>query len=431
MIKSPKRDRVQKEAALSVSHAHQRELEPVEPALAGLQVVTALRRVFGGLADPRKPRGVRHQLASVLTITVLAALCGAGNFREAGDRAADLPPDILAAAGARIDPATGARQAPSAATIRRIVCDIDAAHADTLVGAWLAACVAAHRAAAGGDEAPDGLPDGVDWLDGLALDGKTIRNSATPGGGLNVRLFAALLHDEQVVIAQIAVPEDTTETTQVPNLLQDVDLTDKTITADAAHTNVDTADYLAGQRDADYVLPVKGNTPTLLDAIIAKMPRPYDGSAHHTHDQVIGGRRVVREIWVAGADGIDFPHARQVFRIRRQVFDLSGHRLSKEYVHGITSLTTEAATPKQLLDTVHRHWRIEVNHQIRDVTWREDHQHAYTGGAQVMATIRNIALAILRLSGCHQITRTLQHIAADRRRLLPILAGFPLPIMSD
>jgi hypothetical protein len=51
--------------------------------------------------------------------------------------------------------------------------------------------------------------------------------------------------------------------------------------------------------------------------------------------------------------------------------------------------------------------RVEVNHQVRDVTWREDHQHAYTGtGGQVMATIRNLALAILRLTGHHQITRT-------------------------
>lgn len=120
---------------MSVSHAHQLQREPVEAGLAGLQVITALRQMFDGVADPRKPRGVRHQLASVLTITVLAALCGAGNFREAGDRAAELPPDILAAAGARIDPATRARLAPSEATIRRIVCDIDPAHADALVGA--------------------------------------------------------------------------------------------------------------------------------------------------------------------------------------------------------------------------------------------------------------------------------------------------------
>jgi predicted transposase YbfD/YdcC len=394
--------------------------------MPGLQVITALRQVFGGLSDPRKPRGVRHRLASVLTITVLAALCGAGNFREAGDRAADLPQDMLAAAGARIHPVTGRRQAPSDATIRRIVCDIDADHADSLVGAWLSQCVAAHRGAEGADG--DGLPEGVDWLDGLALDGKTIRHSATAGSGVNVRLFAALLHEEQVVIAQVAVPQDTTETTQVANLLTEVDLTGKTVTADAAHTSADTADYLAGTRNCDYVLVVKANTPTLLDAIIAKMPRPHDGSAHHTHDQITGGRRIVRQIWVAAAVGINFPHTRQVFRIRRQVFDLSGNRLSKEYVHGITSLTAEAANPKQLLDTVRRHWRIETTHQIRDVTWREDHQHAYTGnGPQVMATLRNLALAILRLTGCHQIIRTLQHIAADRNRLLPILTRFPLP----
>ncbi|MGH3678969.1 MAG: transposase [Natronosporangium sp.] len=89
--------------------------------------------------------------------------------------------------------------------------------------------------------------------------------------------------------------------------------------------------------------------------------------------------------------------------------------MSKEYANGVTSLTAEQASPKRLLDAVRRHWRIEITHQVRDVTWREDHQHAYTGnGAHVMATLRNIALAILRLTGHHQIIRTLQHIAADR-----------------
>jgi hypothetical protein len=44
-----------------------------------------------------------------------------------------------------------------------------------------------------------------------------------------------------------------------------------------------------------------------------------------------------------------------------------------------------------------------------------------------MATIRNLTLAILRLTGHHQITRTLQRNAADRTRILSILADFPLP----
>jgi hypothetical protein len=62
-----------------------------------------------------------------------------------------------------------------------VVCEIDGAHADALVGSWLARCVAAARAAAEDAGQDRQLPEGVDWLDGLALDGKTVRNSAAPG----------------------------------------------------------------------------------------------------------------------------------------------------------------------------------------------------------------------------------------------------------
>lgn len=329
---------------MSVSHAP----GPDTGHGGGLDVISALLTVFDGLVDPRSARGIRHELASVLTITVLAVLAGARNFREAGDRASELPADLLFAAGARTSPTTGALEAPSAATISRIVQSIDAAHADARVGAWLAGCVAAYRTAHG--EQPN-LPEGLGWLDGLAIDGKTIRNSAAPGG-MNIKLFSALTHHEQVVIAQIAVPDTTTEVTCVPALLDPVDLAGKLVTADAAHTQDATADYLVNTRNADYTLTVKGNRPHLLEAIAARMPRAHAGSAHHTDEQVVGGRRVVREIWIAPADGIDFPGATQVFRIRRTTYDLAGHRRSKDIVHGITSLHATRATPAQLLTLV-------------------------------------------------------------------------------
>jgi predicted transposase YbfD/YdcC len=387
-------------------------------------VISALLAVFGGLVDLRSARGIRHELASVLTVTVLAVLAGARNFREAGDRAAELPTDLLIAAGTRISPATGVPEAPSSATISRVVQDIDATHADARVGAWLAECVTAYRAAHGESPQPT---EGLDWLDGLAIDGKTIRNSAAPGG-INVKLFSALTHHEQVVIAQIAVPEHTTEVTCVPALLDGVDLADKIVTADAAHAQDATANYLVNTRQCDYTLTVKGNRPHLLEAIATRMPRARTGSACHTDEQITGGRRVVREIWVADAEGIDFPGAKQVFRIRRITYDLAGHRLAKDIVHAITSLDAIRATPVQLLTLVRDHWLIESNHWVRDVAWREDHQHAYTGtAAHAMATIRNLALAILRLTGHREITRTLQRITADRTRILPMLAAFPLP----
>lgn len=415
---------------MSVSHA--------DPQGAGQQVICVLRELFDQLVDPRKPRGRRHRLASVMMVTVLAALAGARNLREAGDRAGELPQEMLAAAGARISARTGRRRAPSAATIRRVVCAIDAAHADALVGGWLAGCVAAARAAAkearGDQQRPEGqeLPEGVDWLDGLAIDGKTVRNSAGPGGA-DMRLFSALVHHEQVVINQIAVPEETTEVTCLEQLLDPVDLTDKVVTADAAHTQGDdAATYVTQTRKADYTLIVKGNRAKLLGTIQARMPRPLEGSADHTHEQIVGGQRIVRELWVQPGTGIKYPGIKQVFRIRRQVFDLSGQRLSKEYAYGVTSLTAAKASPAQLLKLVRHHWRVEVNHQVRDLAWREDHQHAYTGDSpQVMAMIRNLALAILRLTGHRQITRTLQRNAADRTRILPILASFPPPIMIN
>jgi hypothetical protein len=226
--------------------------------------------------------------------------------------------------------------------------DVDAAHADVSVGRWLAGAVAASRAAACGAERDSQLPEGVDWLDGLALDGKTVPNSAAPGG-IDVRLFSALLRQEQVVIAQIAVPEDTTEVTQVANLLDPVDLDGLVVTADAAHTQGDAAaEYVAGVGKAHYAFTVKGDRDKLLGQIWARMPRPVAGSADYTHEQTVGGRRIVREIWVRPGAGINFPRLEQVFRIRRQVFDLSGQRLSKKYAHGVTSLDASQASPAQL-----------------------------------------------------------------------------------
>ena len=89
----------------------------------------------------------------------------------------------------------------------------------------------------------------------------------------------------------------------------------------------------------------------------------------------------------------------------------------------MTSLSPPQAGPELLARLIRRHWRSEnTSHWVRDVVAREDDQHAYAGtGAQVMATLRYLALGLLRLTGVTQITRTLQHIAADRTRILPIM----------
>jgi predicted transposase YbfD/YdcC len=391
---------------------------------AGLSGVGLLVELLAGVPDPRDPRGVRHTIGAVLSVMVLAVLAGARNFREIADQAADLPAVLLAVAGCRSHPLTGRHVVPSEPTMRRLAHDIDADAADARVCRWMreqaTAATFARRAEGGGEAVDAGLV-------AVAMDGKVVRNTIAPGGaeGGEIKLFSALLHEEAVVIAQRRIPADTNEITQVKDLLADVDLVGVVVTGDAAHAQQATAAHIVCERGGSYVLTVKGNRATLLAAVTAALLPAAPGSEHHVEVDRGKGRVVRRAIWVAPADGVDFPGAAQVFRIRRDTFDHAGNRLSKEIVHGVTSLTAEQVSPELLARLVRRHWRIEnASHWVRDVVYREDAQHAYAGtGAQVMATLRNLALGLLRLAGITRITRTLQRIAADRTRILPIMAA--------
>ena len=134
------------------------------------------------------------------------------------------------------------------------------------------------------------------------------------------------------------------------------------------------------------------------------------------------GRIIRRSIWVTRADSVDFPHAAQVMRIRRDTYDLDGTAIAKEIVHGITSLDAVRGTPAVLAGLTRGQWGIESVHWIRDTAYAEDASTGYAGnGPQVMATLRNIAISLLHLAGITQITRTLQAISRDRTRVLNVI----------
>jgi predicted transposase YbfD/YdcC len=377
---------------------------------AGGSAVRELVLRLGMVPDPRDRRGVRHRLATVLSVAVFAVLAGARTFREVGDRVADLPQGLLAVAGARSCPALGVWLAPSGSTVRRVLTVVDAGAADRLVGAWLAALA---------------VSGGVGLL-GLAMDGKTVCRSGGPDGEVgNVRLFSAMLHREAVVVAQVRVPVETTEVTQVRALLDGLDLTGFAVTGDAAHTQRDTASYLVEERGAAYVLQVKANRVALLRQIVGLMPPMLVDSADHSVVQRRDGDTVRRSIWIVDAVGVDFPGAVRVFRILRERFDPFGQRVSKEVVHGVTSLDTAHATPEQVAGLVRSHWGIEDRvHWPRDVVFGEDRQGAYIGqGPHMMALLRNLVLGLFRMAGISQVKRLTESIAADRMRILPVLAA--------
>ena len=232
------------------------------------------------------------------------------------------------------------------------------------------------------------------------------------------------------MIAQHRIPDETTETTQVRELLEPVDLDNAVITADAAHAHRETAEYIAGRKDdgnrePDYFLFVTANQPSPQHAI-------YDAAQHdgphepdHTEMDYRHGRIIRRSIRVTEAGNPDFPHAARVTRIRRDSHDshdITGTLTSKETVHAVTSLDQDRASPADLAKIARGQQGTKSVHWPRDTAHSEDANTGYTGnGPQVMATFRNPAVSLPYLARITQITRTLHAIGRDRIRMLNYL----------
>ena len=381
--------------------------------------------VLEQLTDPRMKRGVRHRVAAVLTMVAAATLSGACSFRSVADYVADLPQDALARLGARTDPTSGRFVPPSEPTIRRTVQSVDANEADALVGGWLIGQLHAGRLAA----------EQVPTFTAIALDGKTLKgswpevNTATS----KVRLFSALVHGEGVVVGQRAIPPDKGEVTQVIPLLDAVaaprrddgssDLSGTVVTADALHVHRDNIAAVL-DRGGEYVLTVKNNQPNLARALAALFPDQSAAPHHVTFDRG-HGRVETRDITTTSAVAdIDFPGVFQAFRVRRETRGLHGALIrDPETVYGITSLTAWQANPADVLNYNRGHWEIENrSHYVRDRTYDEDRSQLRTGSApQVMATMRNIAMSLLRLAGWTNIKRGTEKMSRNLGQTLALL----------
>jgi predicted transposase YbfD/YdcC len=388
---------------MPVSHARASAVTSADEGLPGLLEILAQ------VPDPRKRRGRRFMLVFLLAVAVACVLAGAKSFREIGDQARDLPQEVLARLGGKPHPLQRRIAVPSEKRIRTLIHALDAEKLDELTGSWL-------RDLAGAGQLEH-------LLTAIAIDGKWLRGV----GDGQVKLFAAMLQQEKIVIAQHRIPDEPTETTQVRELLEPVDLDGAVVTADAAHAQRETAEYIAGStedgnRGSDYFLFVKANQPSLQKAIFDAIQHDGPREADHAELDYGHGRIIRRSIWVADAGGIGFPHVTQVARIRRDRYDITGTLISKEIVHAVTSLNTEQASPADLAAIARGQWGIESVHWLRDTAWNEDANTGYAGnGPQVMATLRNLSVSLLYLAGVKEVTRTLQAIGRDRTRILNYL----------
>jgi predicted transposase YbfD/YdcC len=375
-----------------------------DPRPLDLDECPGLLRRLADVPDPRDRRGRQHSLVGVLAIAAAAVVAGARSVTAIAEWAAEVPQPMLAALGARRDPLTGRRHAAGEATIRRVLARIDADALDLAVGAWLA----------------DRLrPPARRRRRVVAVDGKTLRG-ATGEDGAAVKLLAALDHTDGVVLAQRDVDATSNEIAVFGPLLAGLDLAGVIVTADALHTQRAHATFLVS-RHADYVFIVKANQPAL-HAQLARLPWRDVPVMDRTRDQA-HGRVELRTLKVAAVAGLGFPHAAQAIQITRRVRELGSRTWRTVTVYAVTSLAIGTASPAQLAGYVRGHWRIENRlHWVRDVTFDEDRSQARTGNLpRTMATLRNLAISVLRLAGIGNIAAALRHNGRDPTRPLTIL----------
>jgi len=112
-----------------------------------------------------------------------------------------------------------------------------------------------------------------------------------------------------------------------------------------------------------------------------------------------------------------------VAHIERVTTTISTGKVRTETVAVITSLNPQQASPAQLLALVRGHWVIEnSSHWVRDVTYDEDRSQIRTGTApRMMAILRNLAIAIVRGLGFHNVSEGLRHFARRSRLALAVL----------
>jgi hypothetical protein len=209
--------------------------------------IDSLFEALDQIPDPRQRQGMRHSKRSLLSVAIVATLCGARSLEAMAQWARQCTQAELRRLRCRRNPHTGRLQAPSEPTIRRFLQQVNTEAVDEVVGRWL-------RTLRSGE------------TDAVALDGKTLRGARRKDEG-RVHLLSLVVQSSGITLAQREVDAKTNEIPVAPGLLHSVPLEGRCVTADALHTQHELAREIVEGKKAHYCFTVKDNQPQLKEDI--------------------------------------------------------------------------------------------------------------------------------------------------------------------
>ena len=236
----------------------------------------------------------------------------------------------------------------------------------------------------------------------VAFDGKTMRGSFDVATNQSAfHLITAWACGLRLCIAVKSVESKSNEIPAVQQLIEQLDLKESVVTADAMHCQKETAELII-KKEADYILQVKGNQPSLQNALneaITKALEEDDATTRtHRKKEINRNRTEYRETVVMpcpkGCEVFDLWKGIETIGMTYRSRTINGR--TEEFVS--TFITSLPCKVRDIATRIRQHWGIENSqHYVLDVTFSEDASRIRKGsGPEIASAIRRLALNILQ-----------------------------------